>query len=237
MLKIAVVDDVKQICSEVEEFILSFGKKECVCVDVDVFYDGESFLKELQKTYYDAVFLDIELDGISGVDVSKAIRETLSNETTQILYITGNRQYAADLFDYDAIAFICKPIQNEKLFHAMKKLLKKTKTNFGLFAFKVGHKQHKLQLKDILYFESNERKVVLHTVDNEYTFYETINHLEEVLQNGAFLRIHKSYLINTIHVRKFAYENVIMIQGDCLPIAQAKRKQVREWQLQFELSE
>lgn len=38
MLKIAVVDDVKQICSEVEEFILSFGKKECVCVDV--FYDG-----------------------------------------------------------------------------------------------------------------------------------------------------------------------------------------------------
>ena len=53
MLKIAVVDDVKQICSEVEEFILSFGKKECVCVDVDVFYDGLGIInvREAVKKY------------------------------------------------------------------------------------------------------------------------------------------------------------------------------------------
>lgn len=237
MIRIAIVDDADVICETIELFLKNFFKQNGVSIEFDSYYSGEEIIKRLQQSYFDCIFLDIEIGTKSGIDVSKFLRETQKNETTEIIYVSSHRQYAIDLFDYDPITFLLKPINNEKLIQAFKKFLKRLKINEEVFAFKNGKELYRIPLKDILYFESSDHKIILHTMNTEYVFYDKIDRLVSLLETQKFLCIHKSYLVNSKHIQKYEYETVLIDNGKTLPIAQSKRKIIREWQLENDIEE
>lgn len=105
MIRIAIVDDADIICQTIEEFLISFSKKNGVSIDYDSYYSGEEIIHKLGQSYYDLIFLDIEIGVKNGIDVSKHLREVLKNETTEIIYVSSYRHYAVELFDYDPITF------------------------------------------------------------------------------------------------------------------------------------
>ncbi|MDE6425459.1 MAG: LytTR family DNA-binding domain-containing protein [Ruminococcus sp.] len=174
---------------------------------------------------------------MSGIDVSKYLRETLKNETTEIIYVSSHSQYAIDLFDFDPITFLLKPIDQEKLILAFKKFLKRLKISEEVFAFKNGRELYRVPLKDILYFESSDHKIILHTTKQDYKFYDKMDRLVSLLEAQKFLSVHKSYLVNSKHIQKYEYEVITIDNGMIIPIAQSKRKIIREWQLENDIEE
>ena len=237
MIRIAIVDDADIICESIERFLTDFSKEHGIGITFDSFYSGDEIKSKLQNTYYDCIFLDIEIGTVSGIDVSRYLRETLKNETTEIIYISQHRQYAIDLFDFDPISFLLKPIDPQKLNHALMKLLKRLKINEAVFTFPIGKELYRVPLKDILYFESSDHKIIMHTLTDSHTFYDKMERLVSLLETQKFLFVHKSFLVNSKHIQKYEYESLLMNNGETIPIAQSKRKAIREWQLANDIEE
>lgn len=237
MIRIAIVDDADDVCEYIESFLEDFSKTENISIQYDSYHRGKEFLSVIEQQYFDCIFLDIEVDEITGIDISKTLRGAIGNTTTEIIYISGHRQYAIDLFDYDPITFLLKPIEDEKLYKAFVKLLKRLKINDNLFSFAYKRDIIRIPVKEILYFTSNDHKVVLQTADRTYEFYDTLDRIAVLLERQNFLHIHKSFLVNSLHIQKYSYDSVIMDNGDQLTIAQSKRKEIRAWQLKNDQEE
>lgn len=228
MLNIAICDDAIEITNQVEDFLLDISKNHSVEVEIDIYYSGEELLKALSnESSYDIIFLDIELDLIDGIKVGKKIREEFENEYTKIAYISAKESYAMELFQVRPIDFLVKPLVIEKVetvFSTALKLIEKTNK---YFAFKTGQYSNKIQIKDILYFESINRKINIVTTKKTYTFYGILDEIEAQVADFGFLRIHKSYLVNYGHIVTFQYHQVVMSDETILPISQANRKKIR----------
>lgn len=233
MIKIAVVDDENIICSYVEQSLLNLSKKYGISIETDVFNSGEDLIKTIKETFYDVIFLDIKMKDLSGIDISRIIRNTMGNEAIQIIYISGNTEYAIEVFEYDPFHFLPKPLNNEKIENAFVKLIHKLRLKSEAFTYKVGHDSVKVAIKNILYFESNKKKIIIHYSDKKDEFYGSLENILQQLGKYNFLHIHKSYLVNPVHVHKCTYESVEMSNHVVLPIAQSKRKEIREKQLEL----
>ena len=233
MIKIAVVDDENIICSYVEQSLLNLSKKYGISIETDVFNSGEDLIKTIKETFYDVIFLDIKMKDLSGIDISRIIRNTMGNEAIQIIYISGNTEYAIEVFEYGPFHFLPKPLNNEKIENAFVKLIHKLRLKSEAFTYKVGHDSVKVAIKNILYFESNKRKIIIHYSDKKDEFYGSLENILQQLGKYNFLHIHKSYLVNPVHVHKCTYESVEMSNHVVLPIAQSKRKEIREKQLEL----
>lgn len=234
MLKIAICDDEKAICAELEENLKEMEQTFFEKIEVEVFFSGEELYRFLcNKTYFDIIFLDIELDNMNGIEVGRKIREELSNETTQIIYISGKESYAMQLFKVRPLDFITKPFNYEKITEVLKTALKLIRKSNNVFVFQIGHATHKIPVKNIIYFESTEKKVKIITQESCFVFYGKLTEIHNEMSNLGFINIHKSYLVNYNHIVKFEYDKVTMSNKMVLPISQKNRKEVRKKQLKL----
>lgn len=103
-----------------------------------------------------------------------------------------------------------------------------------VFSYNKNHDTVKVKIRDILYFESDGRKIKIVTTDSTDTFYAVMEDLYSQLERFGFISIHRSYFVNYRHVKVFHYESVEMTNGAVLPIGRSKRKDVQEIQLKME---
>ncbi len=239
MLRIAIIDDEKNICTQVENFLTEIAKEHNVQIEVDVYYNGRQLCEHLNSgEFYDLIFLDIEMEGFSGIDVSHNIRNIMKNESTQIAYISGNKEYAIEIFEYDPLYFLHKPLNREKIEKVFVRLIHRLHLKAEAFSYKSGYETAKISIKDIIYFESSDHKIIIHYYANDLykkdCFYGLLDHIQRQLETYQFLRIHKTYLVNPIYIKKYTYDKIQMSTEIVLPIAQSKRKDVRAAQFRLD---
>ncbi len=235
MYRIAICDDEKAICYQIEQTILDYKNTMLEEIEVDVYYSGEELYKSLSNgNEYDILFLDIEFKQVNGVKIGEKIREELKNETIQIVYISGRQSYAMELFNIRPLNFLVKPLDSDRLIKVLKKGMDLLSKKYLYFTYKQGHNIKKIPLGNILYFESINRQVRMKTVTDEIIFYGSLATISSQLKGNHFYYTHKSYLVNFNHVIEFGYEQLMISDKTLLPISQSKRKKVREIQLIME---
>lgn len=228
MYDIGICDDGEFICSEIEGMLLQFEKNHRVGLAVHIWNSGEQLCRYL-KTYggLDLLFLDIELLDSDGITVGKFIREELENRDIQIVYISCKAQCAQQLFKMQPMDFLVKPITQKQINETMELAIKIIDKNRRFFEFQKSGEYYKLPYGDILYFYSTGRKINIVLKDKEINFYNKIDIIQKDLPED-FILIHKSYIINCNHVRKYTYETVEMSNDRILSISKPNRKEVRE---------
>ena len=87
---------------------------------------------------------------------------------------------------------------------------------------------YNIPLKEILYFESVKRIVIITTFDKEYQFYAKLDDIERELEKKGFIRCHQSYLVNSIFIRKIEKDTVYLVNGKEIRISRTKSKIARE---------
>lgn len=235
MFKVAVCDDEQVICSQIENIILNYAADHNEKIDTQVFYSGEELCRFLEMGQsFDLIFLDIELKLISGIEVGKKIREEMDNQVLQIVYISGKDSYYLDLFDVRPMHFLHKPFHEADIIKDLRLAMKLADKLGGVFIYKKGHEIYRKAIKNILYFESNNREVKMVTDEGEEIFYGKLDDVYNQVAKYHFMYIHKSYVVNYFFVTKFKYEEVTMSNTEVLPISQARRKATRELQVKFE---
>ncbi len=227
-LKIAVCDDEIQIHFLLERLLTQILAPKDISADIDCFSSGEELCSVYQKGLFDLIFLDIEYDGMSGIEIGSFIREDQGDDTVEIAYISGNTSYAMELFEYQPINFLVKPLSQRAVQHVVEKFLLRHHSHEEKFQYKIGSDLYQIATSEILYFSSNARKVTIHRKDGCAEFYASLEQIYNNLKRMRFLYVHKSYLVNYRHIRKMEYEQLTLSDGSLIPISQSRRSDIRK---------
>jgi DNA-binding LytR/AlgR family response regulator len=171
----------------------------------------------LMKKQIDLVFLDVEMPGITGLDLLKSLKKAPA-----IIITTAYRDFAMDAFELDAIDYLLKPIPFDRFFKSISKYYQwqsneknelKTSTGEGLnpdqyIYVRSDRKVLKLPLGRILFIESLKDYVKIYMADEVVITKEKISRLEEKLPESGFLRTHRSFLASIRHIKAFSAETI-----------------------------
>lgn len=228
MYSIGICDDGTNICASLEEMVVQYAEKSKRKMDVQVWYTGEALCRYLEQGgHLDILFLDIELIKLTGIEVGDFIRNKMEERGMQIIYISNKSSYAQELFKTQPMDFLVKPITMQQIEDSLELAIKLLEKNAERFEFQNGRNYYYISYGEIIYFESEGRKIKIVAVDADKEFYGAIGELEKKLTKD-FLKIHQSYVVNKTHVVKYTYETAEMDNGTILSISKAYRKQVRE---------
>ena len=175
----------------------------------------------LERETIDLIFLDIEMPRIKGLDFLKSL-----HRPPAVIIVTAYRDFALDGFDLGVVDYLLKPISFERFFQAINKYRKElnrvTIPGQPFIFLKSDRKTYKIDTTRILYIEgmSNYVKVVLN--DRKLVVYDSLNAIAEKLP-ATFIRIHKSYIINTGLIDAYSNEYV-EIGGTQVPLGGSYRK-------------
>ena len=227
MYKIGICDDDKILCSVLEEQIYELSKKKEIKADVEVWYSGESIQNDLKKGIeLDLLFLDIELVQKNGIAVGNFIRNEMENMQTHIVYISSKESYAMQLFKVQPLDFLIKPISNENIREVLIRSVKQKSSADPYFEYQKANSVFRVPIRNIAYFMSMDKKIVIVKKDGEEEFYGKLRSIAENLP-ADFIMIHQSYIINQAFVCEYSYEAVKMVNGENLNISKPYRKETR----------
>lgn len=128
------------------------------------------------------------------------------------------------------MVFLVKPI-NEKIMEAcFKEVYEDINSEDFYFRYSYQRINHKVPIRDILYFESNRRKIFIVTENETFELYEKLNDIEKSLKTCkvTFLRVHQSFLVNYNHISGQAYDFVVLDNGKKISISEDRRKTISE---------
>ena len=219
-MRIAVCDDERAIRNELVELI----KIQHPEAYVMSFSSGEEMLA-IQENF-SIYFLDIDMVGLSGIEIAKEIRKRQGQKSKSIIiFVTAYREYMEDAFDVNAYHYLVKPIKEEKVFgvldRAWKDMASLEENDKKKILVKSSGISKNVFLKDIFYIESSNKKVVFHTVDGSFDVYTKMEVLEKEL-GESFYRCHRCYLVNMEKIKNYNSNTIQLINGEKLILAQKK---------------
>ena len=181
----------------------------------------------LNSTPVDLLFLDIQMPDITGIEFI----ESLKNPPA-VIFTTAYRDYATEGFELDAIDYMVKPISLQRFLKAANKALShlagqqnKSQKNNTHFFIKSDGQYIKIQLDDVLYFESERDYIFIHTLQKRYMTLLTLKQLEQELPAERFIRVHRSFIIATDKVDTLE-SNFLTINGVQIPISRGMQEAV-----------
>lgn len=223
-LTIAICDDDINCADLIENYIHEF---ENIDADCDVYSSGE----ELIQTYssnterYDVIFLDMEMEQLNGIQTANHIRAI--DEYVIIVFITSHTEYMRESFKCTPFRFLVKPLDNAEFTSAFNDICKKLSKHRKVLAFTENKAQIRLYCDDIIYCESRNHSVLIHTKEKVYKLCRPLSELQEQLDRGLFCRIHRSYIINFHYVKSIIENDIILYHiNDPIPIGRSYKKNV-----------
>lgn len=216
-MEVAIVDDEKVIREQIKKLAVKY-EPDC---NVNAYETGEELLAEGNK--YDVVYLDIQMEGMNGIDTARALRE--KQEDTVLIFVTGVKDYVFEAFDVAAFHYLLKPIEESKFAEVFDRAAKeaekrKEKGQKQLF-IKTRQRNITLEQKNILYIENRGRKAEIHTVDETIEIYAAMVELEKHL-GGEFYRCHRGYLVNMAYITEYSNDSIRLSDGESIYLAKEK---------------
>ena len=229
MLNIAICDDDIQTTGRMDMLLQEIAKRNFMDVEIEVFWNGKSLADAVAKgTYFDMIYLDIEMDKEDGISAAKRIRAYDKN--VLIIYVTSHENHMQESFEVRPFRFLVKPVSEKQIESCFKSAYEEVYCGDSYFRYSYQRVNHKIPIREILYFESNKRKVFIVTEKDTFVAYGKLNDIEESLKQSKvpFLRVHQSYLVNYKHVEGQAYDFVVMDNGKRISISEDRRKLIGE---------
>ena len=178
----------------------------------------------------DLLFLDIKMPNITGIDFLKTIKKP-----PKTIFTTAYREYAIESYDLEVVDYLLKPITFERFFKSVDRFLRAQNENKqkvkkieekDFLLLKSGNKFHKVFINDILYIESLKDYIKVHVLGEKTIVAKyKISDIEEELKEECFLRIHRSYIINTNKIKAFT-ANDIEVEGYEISIGASYKEKV-----------
>jgi DNA-binding LytR/AlgR family response regulator len=205
----------KQLASQVKDILIA---GECA--------DAMDAYNLLQEQPIDLILLDIEMPGMTGLELIKNIGKT----RPVIIFTTSKKEYAVEAFELNVADYIVKPVTPARFIQAIDKareIVESNKEEFNTneeeFLFiRDSNIVRRLKLEDILYAEAMGDYVKLYTAQKFYAVHTTLKTVEERLPAKKFARVHRSYIV-ALNKIDTIQDGALIVNGKPLPVADAYR--------------
>ena len=163
----------------------------------------------------------------AGIALGKKLRERLDCTSLQLIYIAPRRDFYEGLVQTQPMDLLIEPLTEARVHSSLRKAIAVVKNKNERFYFKWGKDSFFLPLRDILYICSDCRKLQIKVPWGEYEYNGNIKDVKGELPE-EFLTIHRSYIINKNHVKRYEYEYLEMMDGMVFSISRPNRPMVRQ---------
>lgn len=225
MINVLIVDDQKQACEALSSCLKQVVKDELI-INLRTNIQETMAEIELEKLKPDVIFMDIQLNETNGITMAAEIRDNIPS--CQIVFISGYDDYYLDVYDVDHVFFLRKPFQTENVLKSWEKVKEKLMQDKSqYFHYKKNGTNHRIPMRDIIYFEMQARKVVIHTTEGNDVFYGTA---EEIMKQTSenILRCHKGFLVNIQRFKKLNAQEIIMDNDDSIPLGKTYKNGIMD---------
>jgi DNA-binding LytR/AlgR family response regulator len=193
--------------------------------------NAEEALDTLNTTQIDLLLLDIEMPGMTGLDLTKK----LGNSKPLIIFTTAKKDYAVEAFELNVVDYLVKPIALPRFKQAIDKAQEtldsnkqEVKVEEQAFVFvKDNGVLKRIAIDDILFLEAMGDYVKVHTSQKFHVVHATLKSIEEKLPSSKFLRVHRSYIV-AINKIDYIQEGTISIGKTTIPVADTHKSNLNK---------
>lgn len=206
------------------------------CEKVEVLFlapDLESGIAKINELRPQAIFLDIEMPGHSGMEIRQLLGDT---EPPHIVFTTAYANYAVDAFGLEAVDYLLKPIDITKLRRAVERIRERSELKEGSLSRSVSiptsNGQRVIKLEDILYLKADGSYTEVHTTTERHLVSRKLIEMHELLEEDVFVRLHRSYVVNMTQVVEFIRQTnsfVRMSNNAMIPVARRSKDAVKQY--------
>ena len=198
--------------------------------------DATEALRRLRDGSFAAVFLDIRMPGLDGLELARVLSRFA--RPPEIVFVTAFEQHAVEAFELQAVDYLLKPVRPERLSDAIRRLgaparrLGADGDDPTRIAVETGGRTLMVERDSIRFVEASGDYVRLHTDDGAFLVRVPISSLEETWRDAGFVRVHRRYLIALRHVTELrarpggGYD--LLVAGQELPVSRRHARDLRD---------
>lgn len=248
-MRVLVVDDEKPIADELA-YLLEQDERIDEVVTTS---DGSEALRVLAVQDVDAVFLDIRMPGLDGLDVARVLRRF--PDPPSIVFVTAYEEHGVEAFDLRALDYIVKPVRPDRIAEAVNRVAAARSASSakpregvmdeappvpaeparpsepGKIAVELGGITRFISISDVRYVEAHGDYARLITATGRHLVRVPLAVLEEQWKPFGFVRIHRSWLVEISAIDEVRHENgrmSLVVGGDVLEVARRHTREVRD---------
>jgi DNA-binding LytR/AlgR family response regulator len=226
-----IIDDEMMARAVIEQFIVSHTKIKVV----EEFPNAIQAIKYLNEHEVDVIFLDIHMPDFTGFDFIKTLKTP-----PKIILVTSDKNFAFEAFEFDCIVdYLVKPITEDRFNKAIEKLNihllsaknpaktkeKPSAEETNEFYVNIGHRLIKIDIPSVTLVKAKGDYIVIKTETNTYTVHTTLKKIEDKLPPDLFLKVHRSFIINTKKIIDIE-DNSVLIGKDVIPVSRGNRPEL-----------
>lgn len=227
-ITIALCDDDSDQIKNLRRLIGEWADGKPFAVNIAGYESGEQFLFEYQDDPCDLLLLDIEMSGINGMELAKKLRS--AGDMLPIIFITGYSDYMADGYDVEALHYLLKPVETDKLFDVLDRYAARRGRSEEII-LPTAEGVCRTALESIAYIEAFGRKTAVHLRDK--TVLECNMSISEFEKFSGFFHCHRSYIVNLEQVRSITKNAVILETGEEVPLSRRLYNDVNKRFIEF----
>jgi DNA-binding LytR/AlgR family response regulator len=201
--------------------------------------DATEALRELRDGSFAAVFLDIRMPGLDGLELARVLSRFA--RPPEIVFVTAFEQHAVEAFELQAVDYLLKPVRPERLSDAIRRLGAPPRRSdddgdegddLDRIAVETGGRTRMVERDSIRFVEASGDYVRLHSDDGAFLVRMPISSLEDAWRDAGFVRVHRRYLIAIRHVTELrtrpggGYD--LVVAGQELPVSRRHARELRD---------
>ncbi len=226
-LRVLVIDDERPALDELT-FLLEHDERVASVHATDSPTDA---LRLLQRLEVDAVFLDVQMPGLTGIELGQVLSRFRTPPA--VVFVTAHDQHAVDAFDLNAADYVLKPVRAERLAEAVRRVLATTgpEPEPEQVPVERGGVTRFLPLSEIRYVEAEGDYARLHVAGDSYLLRVPLTQLEQEWSEAGFLRIHRSLLVSTAFVDEVRIDSgrcSVLVDGHELTVSRRHTRELRD---------
>ena len=228
MLKIAICDDNEEHISALRKLLDEWAGNKPFAVIIYEYQSADSFLFSYPDKPCDMILLDIEMKNLNGMELAKKLRE--NGDMLPIIFITGYSDYIGQGYDVEALHYLLKPVEKEKLFEVLDRYTKKRDPKNDIV---LSCGDNHIRVENIRYCEARGKKTEVHVPDKNILICNSgIHDLQKILGEN-FMFCHRSYLVNLRFIKSISKTEIEIDGGENIPLSRRLYKEVNERFIEF----
>ena len=226
IMKIAVCDDSSAVRKRISEYITQYADQFMLDFQIETFQTGADLLDAFQKSEFKIIFLDIIMDGISGVETAYRIRK--KDSECMVVFITTSPDFMAEGFDLGAVHYLLKPLTYKMVEEALNRCKRLFIESEKYLSIVTNRHTVRVRFKDILYIEVYGKCTFIHTLNGSLKTYNPLFKIATLLIDGPFLECHRCYIVNMCYISDVLEDCFKLDNGEKIPIRRKGRQAIKD---------
>lgn len=226
-MKIAICDDELVQREYISVNVQRYFNEKVIPVCIQEYESAEELWFQFDlNSDIDIVLLDIQMAGMDGVSLAKKLRS--KNEALSIIFITAMTDYIFEGFQVNAINYLLKPYEEEKLYDCLNKAMEQCNKQDSYLLLRVEKEIVKIKKDHIIRVESEGHYLNIFTGEQSYRIKRSMKEMESVLIEDNFFKISRSDILNLYSIARITPKEVSLMNGDKILVPRGKHREISE---------